>query len=166
MKKFITFSNFMVLLTIMTIFFYFIPAVKITARGLDYSTTVNLFTATFGGSYSIRVSETAYHLHGTVNATPGLIFAFVFSIVAILLTLAKMKVKIATLFALPFYVTSGVLVLCSSVLITTSTPTIYKYANLGGAITVGVFFCILAFLALVDFIATIAKPKQQQPSAY
>ena len=170
MKKFLTFSNFMVLLGIMTIFFYFIPAVKIAPH--DYAQNainVNLFQATFGGPFSIHylLVTKAYHL----NACGGLIVGFILGLVGILLTCAKMKVKIANLFALPFYTAAGVLVICTAALVRNANanngiPNYFSYTILGGAITVGVFFFILAFLALVDFIATVAKPKQQQPSAY
>lgn len=166
MKKIITFSNFMVLLGIMTILFYLIPAVHIGVNGqTQYVTDVNLFTATFGGPFTMKypVAQTF-----ALQANGGLITAFILGILAIIATALKCKFKFATLIAFPFYVASGVLVACTAGLVTSSNydilPTHFNYSILGGAITVATFFCILAFFALVDFVSTIAKPKQQQPA--
>lgn len=163
MKKFVTFANFMVLLGIMTILFYLIPAVNIYADSV-YNTDVNLFTATFGGSFTI------YDQAKSLIACGGLIVAFVFGIIAIVTTALKCKCKYATLIACPFYITSGVLVACTGQLVSgvnlnVSVAPQFNFNILGGAITVATFWCILGFFALVDFIGVVAKPKQQ-PSAY
>ena len=168
MKKYITFANFMVLLGIMTILFYLIPAVSIKAADMDiYSTNVNLFIATFGGSFSISFSETVTNSYSLV-ACGGLIVAFFLGIVGIVLTFLKRKIKIANLFAFPFYLTAGILVACTVPLINSvNSGTIsffLSYSLAGGAITVMTFWFILAFFALIDFIASIAKPKQQNPA--
>ena len=159
----------MVLIGIMTIFFYFIPAVTVAINGTPQYVNINLFTATFGGAIKIP-NYTAEPLPYNLVPCGGLIVGFILGIVGILLTCAKIKVKIANLFALPFYVAAGVLVLCAAPLVTYTNggivSFILNYKIIGGAITVGVFFCILAFFALVDFVAMVAKPKQQQPSAY
>ncbi len=153
----------MVLLGIMTILFYLIPAVSIYADSV-YNTNVNLFTATFGGGFTI------YGQDKSLIACGGLITAFILGIVAILLTLAKMKNKYATLLACPFYIASGVLVACTSKLVSATNLNVsvapqFNFNILGGAITVAVFWCLLGFFALIDFIAAVAKPKQQ-PVAY
>ncbi len=153
----------MVLLGIMTILFYLIPAVNIYVDNA-YNTDINLFTATFGGGFTI------YDQAQPLVACGGLITAFVLGVVAIILTMLKCKIKFATLLACPFYIASGVLVACTSQLVSAANLNVgiapqFSFNILGGAITVATFFCILGFFALIDFIAAVAKPKQQ-PSAY
>ena len=160
MKKFVTFSNFLVLLGIMTIFFYFIPAVNIY-RDSVYNTNVNLFTATFGGPFVIYGQTKALLPCG------GLIVGFFLAIAGIILTFLKCKIKFATLLAFPFYIAAGVLVACTATLL----PAVnlnagvlapqFTFNMIGGAVTVCVFWFIIGAFALIDFIATIAKPKQQ-----
>ncbi|MCQ2794875.1 MAG: hypothetical protein MJ214_01530 [Bacilli bacterium] len=165
MKKIITLSNCMVLLGIMTILFYLIPAVTISLTATaTYSTTTNLFVATFGGGFTVTAA--GFPIDGSFAANGGLVTAFILGIVAILLTLLKNKNKYATLLACPFYIASGVLVACTSQLVdhTTSNPVIFHCATAGGAITVAVFWCLLGFFALIDFIAAVAKPKQVNPA--
>lgn len=155
----------MVLLGIMTILFYLIPAVKVEPFGqAPFAINMNLFTATFGGTISLNFPGGNYGL----LPCGGLVVAFCLGIVGILLTFAKCKIKFATLFAFPFYLTAGILVACTGGLVASVNHFVVEstlsYTMIGGAITVATFFCILAFFALVDFITTIAKPKQQQPA--
>lgn len=167
MKKIVTFSNFMVLLGIMTILFYLIPAVTIAANGEARDTAVNLFTATFGGAFTIdlQVIKLSYNL----QASAGLVVAFVLGLVGILFSIAKVKVKYANLIACPFYLASGILVAFSSQLVFNANanvgiPNTFTYSMAPGAITVATFFCILGGFALIDFIASVAKPKQVNPA--
>lgn len=165
MKKFVTFSNFMVLLGIMTILFYLIPAITITPNGETVNTSVNLFGATFGCSFTIAVKALPTQ---SFEACGGLISAFFLGIVGIVLTFLKSKNRLATLLAFPFYTAAGVLVCCAANLTYQhlSNPFYFHTSLAGGAITVATFWLILAFFALVDFILTIAKPKQPVNPAY
>ncbi|MCQ2795725.1 MAG: hypothetical protein MJ213_00215 [Bacilli bacterium] len=161
MKKIVTFANFMVLIGIMTILFYLIPAVSIKA--ISNPTEVNLFVATFGGSFTVHEFVDVTR---SLSPCGGLITAFVLGVVAILLTLTKAKNKYATLLACPFYIASGVLVACTASLVKSvnanaGVDNIFTYNIAGGAITVATFWCILGFFALIDFISVVAKPKQQ-----
>ncbi len=170
MKKYLTFSNFMVVLGIMTILFYLIPAVRITATTTNTYGDMNLFTATFGGPFSISLNDNVTN-NFNLTANGGLIVGFFLGIIGIVLTALRNKIKIANLFAFPFYVAAGVLVACTVDLtrfVNFQNPipsTGYVYSSLGGSITVCVFWFILAFFAICNFIAAIAKPKQQT-SAY
>ena len=163
MKKILTFNNFMVFLGILTILFYLIPAVTIAADTQARSTTVNLFTATFGGPFTIDLiyKQLSYNL----QANAGLIVAFVLGVIAILFSIAKVKIKYANLIACPFYLASGILVAFSSQLVfnanaNVSIPATYTYSMA----PVATFFCILGGFALIDFIASVAKPKQVNPA--
>ncbi|MCQ2792197.1 MAG: hypothetical protein MJ208_01590 [Bacilli bacterium] len=166
MKKHLTFSNIIAALGIMNILFYFIPAAKITVNGDIYDTTINLFTASFGGGinfdYGGRIDS--YHL----IPCAGLIIAFIFAIIAIILSGLKVKNRLATLLASPFYITAGTLIGCimpllSNTNLNTSLPPQFNFYILGGALTVASIFCILGLFALIDFVGTVAKPKEVQP---
>ncbi len=154
----------MVLLGIMTILFYLIPAVHIEDT-TEYTADANLFIATFGGSFSLGYPG------GNFSFVPcaGLIVAFCLSVVAIILTFLKCKFRLAALFAFPFYIAAGVLVACTIPLVNATNLGVISftqdYSMIGGSITVATMWCVLGFFALIDFIAAAAKPKQQ-PVAY
>lgn len=171
MKKIVTFQNFIAFLGILTILFYLIPAVTVTASASKLgSTDINLFKATFGGAISIDIGGPE-SLKPVLNACGGLITGFFLAIAAIILTVLGNKNKLANLLACPMFIASCVLVACAGTMVeSVNTNRSGSFnglfmSNAGGAITVSVMFGICAFFVLVAFIARSAKPKQVE-SAY
>jgi len=161
MKKFLTFSNFLALLGIMTFFFFFIPCFTVKDYEPYMNNSFNLFTAMFGGSLS------SSGVVVTLVACGPLIAAFVFVIVALILNISKIKVRVGSLFAAPFYIAAGIIFCCAYQIVYTTnvnvglSTTVPLYVS-PWLYVIGAFFISIGGLCIVDSLATFIKPKEKE----
>lgn len=165
MKKLLSFSNFVALVGVVTIFIGFAPAAAISNTVGGVNPTINLFTATFGGSFGMGIGSGASMTFSAYTCA-GLVVAFALMILGILCMIAKIKFKIASLIGVPLFLASGILVGCTPLLLDAINIDgrigITYFRICGGAIAVATLLCICGVFALADFIISIAKPKQEQ----
>jgi len=169
MKKLVTFNNFIFLLAFVMFFLQFAPFIglQIYLSGDNTTISINFFTAAFGGT--VLFQDGFNDIYRTFLPCAGLIIAFVFEIIALLLTLSKNKIKIGSLIATPFYITAGIL-LClavtlikdSSVGISIGQPSSLVIYSMGTKFAISIMFIILGCFSAIDAIATFSKPKVQQ----
>ena len=158
MKKFLKFNYIIALLGVINILLFFTPCYEIKGKADDiYICWSNLFIATFGGHFNAELGFTLCN---------GLLVSFIFAIIAIILVTLKNKCKYAPLLAVPFFATSAVLTYASQIMMNYDNANVTMgtrfYFNVyPWTFVIASVFAALAFFALLDFIATVAKPKQQ-----
>lgn len=153
MKKVLSLNLFIAIIGAICLVLGFIPAFEIYASDNTLLTNINLFVATFGGAVNA-----ADWVSNPINFTlaVGLLLAFIFTIVAILLNLSRYKLKAMSLLAACFYVASAVLLFTGTSLLqaanynVTMSEASYHFAIMATPIVIGVIECVLGFLSLVD----------------
>lgn len=156
MKKVLSLNLFLAVLGAVCVVLGFIPSFDIYREGVLLTNT-NLFVATFGGSL------TGADWTITFVLCVGLLLAFIFTLVAVVLNLLRYKLKAMSLLAACFYVASGVLLFTSISLLqatnynVTIGPGTYHFAMLATPIVIGVVECVLGFLSLCDSAIALSK---------
>lgn len=160
MKKVLSLNLFLAVLGAVCVVLGFIPSFDIYSADGGLLTNVNLFVATFGGSLT-AADWTNNPI--TFALCVGLLLAFIFTIVAVVLNLLRYKLKAMSLLAACFYVASGVLLFTSISLLqatnynVTIGPGTYHFAMLATPIVIGVVECVLGFLSLCDSAIALTK---------
>lgn len=160
MKKLLSFNNLIAVLGAIVILLFLTPCYLIKFADSVQVVNLNLFQATFGTNL------------GSVDAAwivscSGLIVAFVFIIVGIVLSIARNFIKGMTLIASPLFITAGILYFCSEGMIRSANynvgigigRTIYIQ---GWPVAIGVVLCLIGIFACVDGLMSISKPKQKE----
>ena len=166
MKKYLKLQNIIAALGIVCILLYFCPSFSIyqpSSEGGSSLGTVNLFIATFGGA----IPNSATYSNARLVTCAGLLLAFIFTIVAIAFCVSKIKFKFGSLIACPFFITSGILLFCALPMLRFTNynrglSESFQLGLYGWSIAIGVIFCVLGVLCLIDTMMTFAKPKVQE----
>lgn len=165
-KNFLSFTSVLAILGFILLMLFFTPCFNVT----NYNETIgqiSLFNITFGRY--IAISGVASNFG--VQATPGVICAFIFAIIGIVLALAKNRFKLFGFLTFGFYTASGILVLLSRNMAYYASKNAVSGPALGTAgdifqtgwiYAIGSLLIIIGAFALFDVIANLSRPKQKE----
>lgn len=163
MKKIFTFSNLLAVGGLTTLLLCFMP-------GFEYKTadsvtkTINIFQAIFGTDVIIN-PNTGATIHTVVCG--GLLAAFIFMIVGIVLNIVANKSRLFNFLSGGFYIASGVLMLCGLTMLNYSNYFVLGKASQFAihpnyAMAVGIVAIIVGAFCLISGLSSLIKPKQQE----
>ncbi len=168
MKKYLTFTNFIALFAFITLMLFFTPCIQFVGKfDSKVKVLINLFQASFGTTI---LNPSGLVKDVNVYACAGLIIAFVFLVIGILLSIAKNKVKLIGFLASAFYITSGILIACALPLVKNANyesigsvyGTAYRVYYYGWTYAIATLVLLIGVTAFFETIASTAKPKVQE----
>jgi len=169
LKKYLTFTTIIAIFSFIVLMLFFTPCITLrSASGFSEPDHIlSLFKAMFGCTIALP-GQNAISDPIKIAPCAGLILAFVFLIIGILLSIAKNKIKLLGFVATAFYITSGILVACAVPLVIASNyglsqyGTSYKVGYYGWTIAIATLICFSGLCQFIDCVASFAKPKVQE----